>query len=124
MNIYFTDWFNVDPSTLEKYGALNISLVNDLPLFIDPFLLFTSKMTKYRRLHDDIIRYLRFLRDQSVDGKINKGLLQAWYMFPEVRQIWLGYSLGGNRGSGLAMDFAVALNKNLNAIFSDFGTTS
>ena len=35
MKVYFTDWFNVDPDVLEEYGAFNISLINDLPLFID-----------------------------------------------------------------------------------------
>lgn len=37
VNIYFSDYFNVAPRLLEEYGAFNISLVNDLPLFIDPF---------------------------------------------------------------------------------------
>ncbi len=39
MNIYFSDFFEVDEKIIEDYGALNISLINDLPLFIDPFLL-------------------------------------------------------------------------------------
>jgi hypothetical protein len=39
VKIYFSDYFNVDEDTLEEYGAVNISLINDLPLFIDPFLL-------------------------------------------------------------------------------------
>jgi len=42
MNVYFSDFFNVDPDAIEEYGAFNISLINDLPLFIDPFLLFNS----------------------------------------------------------------------------------
>ena len=121
MNIYFTDWFNVDPDVLDKYGALNISLVNDLPLFIDPFLLFTSKKSDYKKLHDQMIDYLKYLRDRSIEGNINNGLLKAWYMFPEVKQLWLGYSLSGNRGSGLGMDFAKALNSSLNVIFNNFG---
>ena len=41
---------------LDKHGAFDISLVTDLPLFIDPFLLFNSKKKRYRILHDDIIR--------------------------------------------------------------------
>jgi CRISPR/Cas system-associated exonuclease Cas4 (RecB family) len=121
MRIYFTDWFAVEPEALEEYGAFNISLVNDLPLFIDPFLLFTSDKQDYCRLHDSIIEYLKFLRDQSIHGGISRGLLQAWYMFPEVKQLWLGYSLQGNCGSGLGKDFAVALNENLQAIFTNFG---
>ena len=40
--IYFSDVFGVAPETLDQYGAFNIALVNDLPLFIDPFLLFDS----------------------------------------------------------------------------------
>jgi hypothetical protein len=33
MHIYFTDRIGVDPETSEEFGAFNISLVNDLPLF-------------------------------------------------------------------------------------------
>jgi hypothetical protein len=49
--------------------GLYISLVSDLPLFIDPFLLFNSDKPEYRRLPDSIIDYLRFLRDKSVGHK-------------------------------------------------------
>ena len=42
MKVYFTDFFNVDEELLDEYGAFNISLINDMPLFIDPFLLFYS----------------------------------------------------------------------------------
>ena len=41
--IYFSDAFEVSPQILEEYGAFDVSLLNDLPLFIDPFLLFNSK---------------------------------------------------------------------------------
>jgi hypothetical protein len=39
MDLYFSDHFQIKPQELEKYGAFNISLVADLPLFIDPFLI-------------------------------------------------------------------------------------
>jgi len=39
MKLYFSDFFEVSPEVIEKYGAFNPSLINDLPLFIDPFLL-------------------------------------------------------------------------------------
>jgi hypothetical protein len=42
-------------------------------------------------------------------------------MFPEVKQLWLGFSESGNGGSGLGIDFAEALNSNLNVIFTNFG---
>lgn len=121
LKIHFSDFFNVSDETLQEYGAFNVSLVNDLPLFIDPFLLFTSSKPAYRKLHDDIIEYLRFLRDKSATGRISDGLLKAWYIFSEVKQNWLGYSLVGNRGSGLGPKFAKTLYSNLGTVFTDFG---
>jgi hypothetical protein len=121
VDIYFSDVFGVAPRVLDRYGAFNVSLVNDLPLFIDPFLLFNSRKPRYRKLHEEIIGYLSFLRDKSVDGSVGDGLLRAWYTFKEIRQNWFGFARAGNRGSGLGLDFARALNRNLNTVFSSFG---
>jgi hypothetical protein len=55
MNLYFSDFFSVKEKVIDKYGAFNVSLVTDLPLFIDPFLLFNSRKPKYRKLHADIV---------------------------------------------------------------------
>lgn len=122
VEVYFTDFFDVSPELLEEHGAFNISLINDLPVFIDPFLLFNSPNPAYQELHHGIIRYLRFLRDRSLRSKeIDPGLLKAWYRFGEVRQNWLGFSRSGNEGSGLGKDFAWALHDNLGTIFSNFG---
>lgn len=119
--MYFSDYFNVDETVLEKYGTLNISLVNDLPLFIDPFLLFNSQKTEYNELHKNIIKYIVFLREKSLNGYVNKGLLKSWYHFSEVRQNWLGFCLNGNSGRGLGNDFAISLNKNFSTVLKDFG---
>lgn len=121
MEAYFTDYFRVSERVLDQYGAFNISLVTDLPLFIDPFLLFNSDKAEYQTLHKNIIKYLTFLRDQSESGRITKGLLGAWFYFHEVKQNWLGFCEEGNSGRGLSTDFAVALNNNLFKLFRDFG---
>jgi hypothetical protein len=115
VDIYFTDFFQVPPEVLEDYGAFNVSLINDLPLFIDPFLLFNSENEEYQRLHDEMIYYLQFLRDKSVAGNVDEGLLKSWFTFSEVKQNWLGFSESGNAGSGLGPKFARALNNNLRA---------
>lgn len=120
--IYFTDFFEVMPEVLEGYGAFNVSLINDLPLFIDPFLLFDSEKQEYKALHEEIIRYVKFLRDVSSDDSINKGLLDSWFRFPEVSQNWLGFSKTGNRGSGLGRIFAEGLHRSLHRVFKDFGS--
>src|SRR5690625_7867249 len=106
MKIYFSDFFEVSPKELEAYGAFDPSLINDLPLFIDPFLLFNSDKPEYQKLHDDIIQYVAFLRDRSEKEGISKGLIKAWFLFPEVKQTWFGYSKIGNGGSGLGQKFA------------------
>ena len=119
--MYFSDYFGVDEKVLDSYGALNISLINDLPLFIDPFLLFNSEKEEYQRLHKNIIDYVIFLRKKSLCTNVNKGLLKSWYNFPEIKQNWLGFSLNGNSGRGLGNDFATTLNKNFSTVLLDFG---
>ena len=120
MKVYFSDIFDVAPTVIEKYGAFNISLVNDLPLFVDPFLIFNSKKKDYQSLHQQILEYVAFLRDRSGEKTVNKGLLRSWYCFPEVKQTWLGYSEIGNSGRGPGIEFAKALNDNLGGVFADF----
>ena len=122
MNVSFSDFFKVPAHAVEKYGAFNISLLADLPLFVDPFLLFNSKKPAYRKLHDEMIRYLRFLRDKSSGANLDPQLIGAWYLFPEVSQNWLGFSKAGNKGRGLGRIFAAALHQNLGALFRDFGS--
>ena len=121
MDIYFSDYFDTPEEEIEAYGAFNISLKTDLPLFIDPFLLFNSPKSEYQSLHDDIIRYLRFLRTKSEGGNITRALLKAWYCFSEVKQNWLGFCESGNTGRGLGGGFARALDTNLVHVFRDFG---
>ena len=122
MNVTFSDFFRVPAETVEQYGAFDISLLSDLPLFVDPFLLFNSKKLEYQRLHDEMIRYLRFLREKSENQQLDEGLIKAWYRFPEVEQNWLGFSETGNRGRGLGPKFANALHANLGRLFMSFGS--
>ncbi len=121
VKVYFSDYFQIPSKILAECGAFDVSLINDLPLFIDPFLLFNSEKPEYKKLHESIITYLLFLRKASLDGQVDRGLLKAWFRFSEVKQNWLGFSVVGNKGSGLGLDFAHALNNNLYKIFIDFG---
>ena len=118
---YFSDIFGVGEEDLEEHGAFNISLITDLPLFIDPFLLFNSEDDQYHQLHESIIQYMRFLKKASVESSVPDGLLRHWFTFPEVSQNWLGFSKHGNRGRGLGKGFAEALYRNFATVFTDFG---
>lgn len=121
MNIYFSDFFDIDPVVLENYGAFNISLINDLPLFIDPFLLFGSNAEEYQKLHKSIIKYLAFLKKKSEQGINNASQIKSWYLFSEVKQNWFGYSKVGNSGSGLGMKFGRAFSSSMHIVFDDLG---
>lgn len=121
MKIYFSDFFDVDPSKLEDYGAFNISLINDLPLFIDPFLLFGSKKVEYKLLHDRIVNYLTFLKSKSEIGITEFSQIKSWYLFPEVKQNWFGYSKVGNGGSGLGRQFGESFSSTMHIVFDDLG---
>jgi hypothetical protein len=71
----------------------------DLPLGIDPFLMFKSRDEEFRRLH-------RLLTDHFNSGvdAVRKGrfdLADVIFDFPEVSAIGLGYTKSGKRGSGL-----------------------
>lgn len=122
LRLYFSDFFEIDKDVIESYGAINISLINDLPLFIDPFLLFNSEKEEYQNIHLKIIRYLLFLQEQAEKfPKPSSGMMGSWYLFPEVKQTWIGFSLDGNSGRGLGMSFASSLHEGLQTIFKDFG---
>lgn len=96
-SLYFSDHFGVSRQIVEWYGAFDISLVADLPLFVDPFLLFASRKPEYRKLHDGIIDYLRFLRARATAVELDPALRKALYSFQEVNQNWFGFTRNGNR---------------------------
>lgn len=124
MKIYFSDFFDVSPKSIEDYGAFNISLINDLPLFIDPFLLFGSIKPDYKNLHNKILEYLIFLKDKSQKRITNMSQVKSWYIFSEVKQNWFGYSVVGNNGTGLGQEFGKSMSLSMHIVFDDLGKES
>lgn len=122
MRIYLSQYLQIDPAVLAEYGAFDVSVASDLPLFIDPFLLFHSDKREYQELHQSILKYVRFLRDKASQGPLDPGLVASLYRFKEVKQNWLGFTVLGNGGHGLGHNFAVALHTSLGTVLSDFGT--
>lgn len=110
--MFFSEYFGVDPNLLRKYGAVDISLVCDMPLFIDPMLIFNSEKPEYKKLHESIIRYLHFLATKASQG-LQKNEIRAWFKFSEVKNNWLGYSLSGNGGLALGDGYAQFLYDNI-----------
>lgn len=116
--LLFSEYFDIDQQLVDQYGALNICLEADLPLFVDPFLLFSSTKPEYQVLHEKIVGHLIFLRELSVnDPSIGLTLFQ----FPEIRQNWLGLCKWGNNGKGLGPRFAKNLIGAFNGFYKNFG---
>lgn len=70
--MFFSEYYGIDSSVVEHYGAVDISFVCDIPLFIDPMLIFNSEKEEYKKLHEEIIRYFHFLYQKACDGLSNK----------------------------------------------------
>jgi hypothetical protein len=119
--VFFSEYFGVPREVIDRYGAFDINLVSDLPLFVDPFLLFNSARADYQELHDEIIEYLRYLRGLSEKGNLTPAEVRYLYRFKEVHQNWFGYTYMGNRGHGLGRNFAVDLHESLKVILANFG---
>ena len=118
--LLFSDYFNLDKSKLDEYGALNICLSADMPLFIDPFLLFASDDEEYKKLHQNLIDHILILKDIAIEDK-ESAENNSIFRFPEIKQNWLGVSQFGNDGRGLGKDFAKKIIKSFNGFYNSFG---
>lgn len=119
LKIIFSDYFQIPSIALEKYGALDICLSSDLPLFIDPFLLFASEKPEYQTLHDKIVAHLVGLKNIALDKTTSTNL--QLFQFPEIEQNWLGLCKYGNKGKGLGPVFARNIISAFNGFYANFG---
>ena len=71
----------------------------DLPLGIDPFLMFKSRDEELRRLHQIITDHFNAGITAVSSGRLD--IADEIFDFPEVAAIGLGYTKSGKRGSGL-----------------------
>jgi hypothetical protein len=71
----------------------------DVPVGIDPFLLFKSRNAEYRSLHETLVAVFNSGIDAIRRGKLSEA--RRVFNFPEVSAIGLGYTLRSKRGSGV-----------------------
>ncbi len=118
--MFFSEQFRIDTELVTAYGAVDISLVCDIPLFIDPMLIFNSDKLEYQALHQEIIRYFHFLYAKAKQGLSSKEI-NAWFNFSEVPNNWLGFSLIGNKGLALGKKYAEFLYQNIGFALNTHG---
>ena len=71
----------------------------DIPVGIDPFLLYKSRDPVYRRLHLQLLDTFNLGITAVRGNKLNEA--NQIFDFPEVSAIGMGYTQGGKRGSGV-----------------------
>ena len=74
-------------------------LVGDIPLCIDPFLLYKSRDPELRLLHDKLIEHFQEGMDTLETG--DQAGAEHILTFPEVSEVGLGYGSEDTAGSGL-----------------------
>ena len=116
--LMFSDYFGIPATKLEKAGVLDICLTADLPLFIDPFLLFASEKPIYQKLHKNIIDHILELKRIATEDR-NPDL--RMFCFPEIEHNWLGFCYMGNKGRGLGKKFAQNLINEFKTYYKTFG---
>lgn len=114
----FSEKFNVERKKIEDFGAIDISLVSDIPMFVDPILIFNSEKNEYKELHNKMIRYMYFLAQKAKKG-LNKAEIKTWFSFNEVCNNWLGFSMSGNKGLALDKEFANFLYENIGFVLAN-----
>jgi hypothetical protein len=75
-------------------------LREDLPLYLDPFLLWKSDDPEYRRLHADLLGFVDEVRKHAVDGRATRASMLLSEVSEPV-ELGLGYAAGTKRGSAL-----------------------
>jgi hypothetical protein len=74
-------------------------LGTDVPVGIDPFLLFKSHNPEFQTLHNQVLEVFRFGIDLIKNERHDE--VRELFEFPEVSEIGLGYTREGKRGSGV-----------------------
>ena len=111
---YFGDYFGVDAEALREHAAFNIPLNAQLPLFVDPFLLYASDRPEYRLLHDHVLNYAQMLVEIAGDNEISNEEMERRCCFPAPRH----FRITGVVPSYECLDFSLFLSRGLGSVFS------
>ena len=72
----------------------------DIPLYIDPFLLWNSVKPEYRVLHERLINFFQLVSSQVLAGDIGRAA-ELLAGCEEQRALGLGYAVGTRKGTGI-----------------------
>ena len=76
----------------------------DRRLGIDPFLLYRSSRPDFQQAHDQLLKFFNFVLQNIKGGDLTRA--EYLLLCPEPREIGLGYTRYGTRGSGVGPELA------------------
>lgn len=105
----FTEQFNIARKASDSW--FDPILDHDTKLFIDPFLVFKVKEGRFAKAHDKIVEFFNYVFEliaQSGGDKNSTHYRKALniLLFPEVREICLGYASSSTKGAGSGFGFS------------------
>ena len=98
-NPRLTDVFGSDFTQDDVEFAIP-KLTEDIPLYVDPFLLWNSLKSEYKHMHERLIKFLQYAIYLLRKGEINRAAL-LFAGCEEQRAMGLGYASGSKRGSNI-----------------------
>ncbi|MET7940663.1 hypothetical protein [Streptomyces sp. NPDC005302] len=98
----------------DEVGFVIPHLKEDLPLSIDPFLLWKSESVEYATLHETLLSFIEKVRSEAIGGSEARAQLLLSEVAEPV-ELGLGYAAGSKRGSALGP----ALRAAITATFRD-----
>lgn len=119
----FSKIFNVEKDIVKQYGAVDISLLSDTPLFIDPMLIMYNDDEEIRNQYQNLVKYLLFLKNKAKSDLCNDEI-NYYFSFKEIKNNWLGMSLSGNQGLALGIQFASELYKYIQEVCETHSITN
>lgn len=111
----FSDVFKISKQNIEDYGAIDLSLASDTPLYIDPLLIYNNDDVNIRNQYQNIVKYLLFLNKQAKKDN-SKESIKYYFTFKEIKNNWLGVSKNSNVGSALGFEFGQELYDHINQV--------
>lgn len=88
------------PITQEDVDFAIPRLLEDIPLYVDPFLLWSSSETEHKELHDKVLSFFELIRQYVVQGKIDKAA-EMLAGCEETKAVGLGYASGSKKGTNI-----------------------
>src|SRR6202451_230047 len=104
----FSDYFQIDPTLLDAYGAFDVTVERDDPLMIDPKLLDDSAVLEMTQAYDDVHEFfggiLHLLqRSGTTEDALWRNAFRL-FDFPEFKAAGLGYARSSTSGRGWSVD--------------------